>query len=293
VVYCPQIEADMQNFINFVTKYKEYITFTSLVIICLALISIGDVSRIGGFRTVVIGSMAWMQGVFSWIPNPGALQNENRALRELNLQLSTEVIKMRSAAIENERIRQLIEFREKSPDTLISAEIVGKSSIELRNYVVINHGESSGIGQGMSVRTDAGLVGTIIGTSDNYALVEMVNNRNVKVSAKIQRTNIDGILTWSGGEYFHLNNIPTSFDVKKGDVILTSEFTNKYPPDVPFGEVFDVIDEKNSLFFNVKIRPFVNLATVEQVFVIKRVPDEERTRLLQELEKRLQIKKKN
>lgn len=283
----------MQNFINFVTKYKEYITFTSLVIICLALISIGDVSRIGGFRTVVIGSMAWMQGVFSWIPNPGALQNENRALRELNLQLSTEVIKMRSAAIENNRIRQLIEFREKSPDTLISAEIVGKSSIELRNYVVINHGESSGINQGMSVRTDAGLVGTIIGTSDNYSLVEMVNNRNVKVSAKIQRTNIDGILTWSGGEYFHLNNIPTSFDVKKGDVILTSEFTNKYPPDVPFGEVAEVIDEKNSLFFNVKIKPFVNLATVEQVFVIKRVPDEERTRLLHELERRLQIKKKN
>jgi rod shape-determining protein MreC len=264
-----------------------------LVIICLSLISIGDVSRIGGFRTVIIGSMAWMQGAFSWIPNPGALQNENRSLRELNLQLSTEVIKMRSAMIENDRLRSLIDFKQNFPDSLISAEIVGKSSIELRNYVVINKGDEEGIVQGMSVRTDAGLVGTIIGSSDNYSLIEMVNNRNVKVSAKIERTNIDGILTWSGGDYFNLNNIPTSFDVKKGDVILTSEFTNKYPANIPFGEVNEVIDEKNSLFFTVRVRPFVNLATVEQVFVVKKIPDAERLRLILELEERLNTKKKN
>lgn len=283
----------MQKFIAFVTRYKEYITFSALVIICLSLISIGDVSRIGGFRTVIIGSMAWMQGAFSWIPNPGALKNENRSLRELNLQLSTEVIKMRSAMIENSRLRNLIDFKQTFPDSLISTEIVGKSSIELRNYVVINKGEDEGITQGMPVRTDAGLVGTIIGSSSNFSLVEMVNNRNVKVSAKILRTNIDGILTWSGGDYFNLNNIPTSFDVKKGDVVLTSEFTNKFPADIPFGEVYEVIDENNSLFFTVKIKPFVNLATVEQLFVVKRIPDEERLKLILNLEERLKIKKKN
>jgi rod shape-determining protein MreC len=237
--------------------------------------------------------MAWMQGAFSWIPNPGALQNENRALRELNLQLSTEVIKMRTAVIENNKLRELIGFSQKYPDSLISAEIVGKSSIELRNYVVINKGDYDGIKQGMSVRTDAGLVGMIIGTSDNYSLIEMVNNRNVKISAKILRTGIDGILTWSGGEYFNLNNIPTSFDVKKGDVVLTSEFTNKYPADVPFGEVVKVIDEKNSLFFNIKIKPYVNLSTVEQVFIVKKIPDDNRNKLIKEIEERLKLKKKD
>ncbi|GAB1370900.1 rod shape-determining protein MreC [Candidatus Kapaibacterium sp.] len=283
----------MQNLINFVTKYKVYISFTALVIICISLISIGDVSRIGGFRTVIIGSMAWMQGAFSWIPNPKALQNENRALRELNLELSTEVTKMRTALIENERLRKLIDFREKGTDSLVTAEIVGKSSIELRNYVVINKGNEAGILQGMSVRTDAGLVGNIVGTSENYSLVEMINNRNVKVSAKVQRTGITGIITWSGGEYFLLNNIPTSFDIVKGDVILTSEFSNKYPSDVPFGIVHKVTDEKNSLFFNILIKPYVNLASVEQVFVVMKVFDEERNRILQDMEKRLLTKKKN
>lgn len=283
----------MQNFITFVTRYKEYITFSALVIICFSLISIGDVSRIGGFRTIIIGTMAWAQGAFTWIPNPGALQNENRALRELNLQLSTEVVKMRTALIENERLRSLIDFRNNYPDTLISAEIVGKSSIELRNYTIINRGTKDSIMQGMSVRTDAGLVGSVIGSSVSYSLIEMINNRNVKVSGKIIRTGIDGILTWSGGEYFNLNNIPTSFDVKKGDVVITSEYANKYPSDIPFGEVVDVIDKKNSLFFNVIIKPFANLSTVDQVFVIKKIPDPKRVELLRELEERLKIKKKS
>lgn len=282
----------IQNLINFVTKFKVYISFTALVIISLSLISIGDVSRIGGFRTIIIGSMAWMQSALSWIPNPNALQNENRALRELNLQLSTEVIRMRTALIENNILRQMIDFRDNTNDTLISVEIVGKSSIELRNYSVINEGEYKGIETGMAVRTDAGLVGTIVGTSANYSLVEMINNRNVKISAKILRTNINGILTWNGGEFFSMNNIPTSFDVKEGDVVLTSNYSDKYPNNVPIGIVYKVEDEKNSLFFNVKIKPYVNLSTISQVFVVKNIPDLERHLLIKSYEDNLQLMKK-
>ncbi len=282
----------IQNLINFVTKFKVYISFTALVIISLSLISIGDVSRIGGFRTIIIGSMAWMQSALSWIPNPNALQNENRALRELNLQLSTEVIRMRTALIENNILRQMIDFRDNTNDSLISVEIVGKSSIELRNYSVINEGENKGIKTGMAVRTDAGLVGTIVGTSANYSLVEMINNRNVKISAKILRTNINGILIWNGGEFFSMNNIPTSFDVKEGDVVLTSEYSDKYPNNVPIGIVYKVKDEKNSLFFNVKIKPYVNLSTISQVFVVKNIPDLERHLLIKSYEDKLQLMKK-
>src|SRR5690606_8079165 len=127
--------------------------------------------------------------------------------------------------------------------------------------------------------------------SDDFALVEMISNRNVKISAKILRTNTSGILTWSGGDYFNLNNSPTSFDVIKGDIVLSSEYTNKYPDEIPFGVVHEVIDEKNCLFFSVKVKPYVNVFTVDQVFVVKKVPDDERNRLLIELEERLKIKK--
>jgi rod shape-determining protein MreC len=282
----------LQSIVNFVTKFKELITFTALVVISLSLIASGKLSELGGFRTTVIVATAWLQEGFSWIPNPGSLRNENRALRELNLQLSQEVMKMRNSVIENDRLNKLLEFKIKSPDVVVSAEVVGKNSIEIRNYLTIDKGSKHGIEFGMAVRTDAGLVGVVIGTSANYSMVELISNRNVKISGTIQRTGINGIFTWNGGVYFNLKNIPGSSDVKKGDIVMTSNYSNKYPENIPLGEIIDIQEDKSSLFKKIKIKSAVNLETVEQVFVVKTLPDPERRKLLLDMEKILNTKKK-
>ncbi len=282
----------MQRFINYIVKFKEYITFASLTVICLALISMGDVSKLGGYRTVIIGTVGWMQEAFAWIPNPAALKSENRAVRELNLRQSAEITRMRHALIENKRLREMIEFKNNSEHQVVSAEVIGKNSIEMRNTLTLNRGSEEGIEQGMCVRTDAGLVGQIVSSSDDYSLVESIFNRNVRISSKIQRTNIDGIVAWEGDEYLLLKNIPTSFDVQVGDVILTSNFTNKYPKNVPIGQIRSIKDVQGSLFFRIEIEPFVNFSTIEQVFVMKFIPDEERLDLIKEFEEKLMVRKK-
>jgi rod shape-determining protein MreC len=281
-----------QSIVNFVAKFKEFITFTALVVISLSLIASGKLAELGGFRTTVIVATAWLQEGFSWIPNPGALRNENRALRELNLQLSQEVMKMRNSVIENDRLHKLLDFKIKSPDVVISAEVVGRNSIEMRNYMTIDKGSNQGIELGMAVRTDAGLVGLVIGTSANYSMVELILNRNVKISGTIQRTGINGIFSWNGGQFFNLKNIPGSFDVKKGDIIMTSNYSNKYPSNIPLGEIIEIKEDKSSLFQKLLIKSSVNLESVEQVFVVKTIPDPERRKLLLDMETFLKTKKK-
>ena len=280
-----------QNIVEFVIKFKEYITFTALVVICLSLISIGNVSEIGGFRASMIVFTAWLQRSVSWIPNPKAIQNENKAIRELNLQLSQEVIKMRAAVAENDRLRKMLNFKDKSVPELIPTEVLGKSAIELRNFLTLNKGRNNGIKRGMAVRTDAGLVGLIIGVSDNYSIVEAINNRNIKVSAKIERTGITGIFTWSGGLYFSLKNIPSSFDVKKGDIVLSSGFSNRYPENVPLGEIIRVEEDNSNVFLRIDIKPFANLESIEECFVINELPDPERLKLIEQMEEIIKEKK--
>ncbi len=277
----------MQGFINFVAKFRDYIAFTSLVIISLSLISLGGVSRLGGFRAFVIGSVGWMQELFAWIPNPGALRTENRAVRELNLELSSEVIRMRSALIENRRLRDMLNYKLQEQENILSAEIVGKNSIELRHYYTINKGVEDGIKTGMAVRTDAGLVGTVVGSHSNYALVESILNRNVRISGKIIRAGIDGIIIWDGSDKLLLKNIPESFDVQIGDIIITSNYSNKYPEEVPIGEVQAIEKDQSSLFLKIVIMPYVDFASVQQVFVVMELPDEERRKLILEMEEKL------
>lgn len=281
----------IQRFFQIITQSKEFITFVILAVISLTLITNGNVSQIGGFRTIIIASTGWFQDVFSWIPNPGALKSENRALRDLNLQLSAEVTRMRKSLIENETLREMLEFKDTANVPLISAEITGKSSLQLRNYVTLNKGKDADIVRGMSVRTDAGLVGSVIGVSEKYSVVELLTNRNVRVAVKILRTQLDGIMYWDGGEVFKIKNIPNTYDVQVGDVIITSNYSNKYPSNIPIGQVVETKDAPGTLFYSISVKPNVSFETMEQVFVIKQLPDPERMKLLEELEKKLMGKK--
>lgn len=281
----------MQRLINLVVRFKEIITFTALVVISLSLMSIGDMSRLGGFRAITIGTVGWLQELFAWVPNPGALQAENKAVRELNIQLFSEVTRSRQALIENQKLRNMLDFLEETELEHISAEVVGRTTIELRSFITLNKGIESGIEKGMSVRTDAGLVGVIMGSSKNYSLVELILNRNVRISGKIQRTGISGIISWEGGDNLFLKNIPESYDVQEGDVVITSNFSNKYPPNLPIGQIVSIDDDLGSLFQKITVKPYVSFQTLEEVFVIKSQPDPERNKLINEMEERMQALK--
>ncbi|MFH1049513.1 MAG: rod shape-determining protein MreC [bacterium] len=281
----------MQRFLKFVKVYKEYFTFVLLVIASLYLISVGDITRLGGFRTVVIGSIGWLQDMFSWIPDTGALQTENKALRDLNLQLSNEVIKMRTAIIENQKLREMVSLRGEMEYDVITAEVVGKTIIETINYYTLNKGYDDGIYEGMTVRSDAGLVGVISGSTRNYSLVELISNKNVKIAALLQRSRYDGIVEWEGGEYFQLKNIPKSYDVRRGDTIVTSNYSNKYPKNIPLGYVISKRELPGDIYARINIKPFANFLTLEQVFVLKYISDPERLKLINQIDYKLQLRK--
>ena len=118
----------MQRLLEFLYRFKEYSALSGLTLFSLILMNIGNTTELGGYRSIVVGGIGWMQSAFSWIPNPIALKNENAALRELNLQLSDERAKIRQSIIENAKLRKMLEFKKASTTPLITADIVGKTT---------------------------------------------------------------------------------------------------------------------------------------------------------------------
>jgi rod shape-determining protein MreC len=281
----------MRSFFDLVIKFKDYVVFVALIIICFALISINSNIKLGGFRTIVVGSIGWFQDVFSWIPNPTALKNENHSIRELNLYLSGEVIRSRKAILENERYKNMLSLKDTSKLELIATEVIGTTSIEMRNYITINKGKSSGILEGMAARTDAGLVGWCVISNDKYSIIELINNRGVKLASRNQRNDVSGIIEWTNDDYFTMYNIPDSYDIKPGDVLITSNYSAKYPPNIPIGRVAIAEPQQGSLFKKVKVMPLANLLTLEQVFIIKAIADSSSMQLIKDLENKLQQRK--
>ena len=266
----------MRRLFEFLLQFKEFSALAGLTIFSLIMMYFGNTTQLGGYRSIVVGGIGWMQSAFSWIPNPVALKNENNALRELNLQLSDERAKIRQAIVENSKLRKMLEFKKSTEYSLITADIVGKTITEARNYATINRGEKEGVEVGMPIITDAGLVGLVVGTSSDFSVIRLLINRDSRIAGKIERTRMDGILIWDGDDALSMKNIPKSYDVQVGDEVLTSNYSNRFPANIKIGTVIETRDDGTSLFRKILVKPAVNFTTLEQVFVVKILPDNQR-----------------
>jgi rod shape-determining protein MreC len=280
----------MQRVFDYIVRFKEYIVLVILTVMCFSFMSYGSVGQLGGFRSLVIATIGVVQSAFAWLPNPVALKAENSALRDLNMQLSREVVKMRQSVIENEKLRALLNFKATQRHPLLACEVVGKSTSEFRSYITINRGSIDGIQEGMTVVTDAGLVGVTIGVSSTYSLVQLLLNRDSRIASRNQRTREEGIIVWEGTEYLVMKNIPRTANIQTNDAIISSTLSRRFAPDFVIGYVSEVVGDPKSLFRKVLVRPAVNFTTLEQVFVIMTPPDKDRYQLEKRIEEKIQQK---
>ena len=277
----------MKILLSYLGNLKEYIIFSALIVISLILIFQNDNVQIRFVRVIAVNVIGTIQDGFSFIPNIFELVRENKSLRETNIDLSKEVSTLKEAKLENLRLNHMVEFKQRTNYQTVTGKIIGKTLIQTRNNITINIGENDSVKIGMPVITDKGLVGKIVATSGNYSIAQILFNKDLKVSAKVQRSRVDGIIAWDGEGKIRMKNVSKSADVKVGDVIITSEYSNSFPAGIPIGFV-TTDNTLDNLFKNIEVECFVNFETVEEVFVLKYLSDDER----KELEKKFNEKSK-
>jgi len=273
----------IQRLYQYLFLFKEYVVLVLLVSISIVLIVVNDNAQIRQIRSLTVGTLGVIQQTFSFIPNLTALQRENELLRKVNVNLADEVNQLREARLENIRLRSMIALKETSVVKLVGAKVVAKNLNLLRNTVTLNVGTNDSIQLGNPIITGEGLVGRIISVSRAYSIGQMIFNVDFRASVKIQRSRVDGIIAWDGKTIL-LKNVAKTQDVKEGDAIITSEYSNAFPPGIKIGIVSTISEIPNSLFKKIEVIPTVNLTQSEEVFVMNYVPSLER--IVLELQKK-------
>jgi rod shape-determining protein MreC len=221
-----------------------------------------------------------MEEQLSFIPTYFGLKAENELLHHINIELADEAQRLREAKLENLRLRQLLGLKDQLPYKLIAARIVNKNLTLLRNTITINIGSSDSIQQYMPVVSDGGLIGIVTAVTKHYSTINILLNTEFRVSGKVQRSRVDGIVMWDG-KTLSLKNVPKMRDIKVGDVVTTSEYSNTFPPDIRIGLVSDVREQPSALFKSITIEPGVDFVKLETVFVMAYAQDKERVELEQ------------
>ena len=256
--------------------FKEYILFAIFVIVSIVLLSLNDSAQIRTIRSITLVSVGSLQNALGFIPNYFDLRRENRTLRELNLSLTDEVSRLREARLENIHLRQLLSLKDRTRYSYIAANIVGKNLQMLRNTITLDVGEKEGVRINMPIVSESGLVGKITATSSGYSIGQILLNRELRVSAKVQRSRVDGIIRWEGGRWLILQNVVKTMDVQPGDLVITSEYSSIFPEGITIGVVNSTKQPPGALFQSIELSPGVDFSRLEEVFVVSTSPDTSR-----------------
>ena len=248
-------------------NFKEYIVLVVLIIISLVLLSQNNTQGIQKVRTIAFGTFASVTSVFSDIFNISNLKKENEELRRTNAEIMLQLSKLREYAIVNKDLTGLLGFKDSTDYPLITATIISKSLSKSQGTITLNSGKIDGVKPGMPVITDKGIAGIIYSVSDNYSIARTLNNVDLSITVKCERTRENAVMKWIGDRLVMIN-VPKTFGIKKGDRIVTSEISTIVPVPLPVGVVAEISNVEKGIFNEARIQPFVDFQKVENVFVL-------------------------
>ena len=128
----------------------------------------------------------------------------------------------------------------------------------------------------MAVVNSMGIIGITDNTTESYARVQSILNRNSKINARLRNTNYFGTLGWDGLNYnsVQLSDIPRQAPLKIGDTIETGGKSTIFPEGILIGTI-SKINKGNTAENMVYVKLFNDMSNLGYVYVVKNLDKDE------------------
>ncbi len=265
----------MRNVFLFIRRYFNLLLFLILQGIALMMLFRHNKFHQAAFMEVANEITGNVSGRYNNIETYFSLKKENEKLRAQNAELLN-------------KLKQDFAWPDSSfiivPDTVrvdtleqyrkflhLPAKVIGNTVSAQNNYLMLHRGSRQGVLPNMAVIGPQGVVGTVVNVSSNMAVVMSMLHRQSRIVVMLKKGSGFGEVTWDGKDpkFVTLSKIPKTDSVLKGDTVITSPFSDKYPPGHLVGIVEDVQDDKSTNTYNVKLRTATNFLNVQHAFVVR------------------------
>lgn len=203
---------------------------------------------------------------------------ENIELNKKIDELTQENTRLMADSGELARLRELYKLDESYSDyTKVGARVVAKDSTKWFSTFTIDKGSDDGIAVDMNVIGYGGLIGIVTDVGKNYATVRSIIDDISRVSAMSLRTGslcrVDGNLEQYNEGRLILKDVKSDADVNEGDMIVTSNVSTKYLPNILIGYARDLKDDSSRLTKSGYLIPVVNFDNISEVLVITKLKE--------------------
>ncbi len=208
----------------------------------------------------------WMQGVTS---SKDELLVSNAQLDAENLVLRGKAQRLVSLAIENVRLRELLNSTSLLEEKVIVGEIIAVSPIPQSHYVMLNKGSEDGVYEGQAVIDAQGLFGQVVNVSPANSRVLLISDQRHAVPVQVNRNGVRAIAEGTG-DYYRLNipHIAPTTDIEQGDVLSTSGLGGIFPVGYPVAEIISVEHKPGQPYLTVLAQPLALLDRSRHVLLL-------------------------
>ena len=213
-------------------------------------------------------------GIFQQIWNFRSTAVENQQLKEQLAKAESELHAARQAEAENERLRSLLDLKEKSEIESIPARVIARDPSIWFNTITINRGSTSGVAVNMPVITGGGIVGRVITVSPWASQVMLITDEKAGAGAVVGQLGQSGALGSVRGRadlgvgVIEMRYVSGLEQVEVGDYVMTTGQDGIYPPGLNIGKVVDVKKGTATQAHQILIQPGAQLDHLEDVAVL-------------------------
>ncbi len=193
---------------------------------------------------------------------------DNQRLRREIEFLRGQNTKLLEAAAAGLRWGSFLGFKERAWPKAVAAEVIGRDSTNWYRGVLLDRGTQDGVHADLGVLTQAGLVGQVVKVTPSSSVVLLISDPNIAVTALVQRTRDEGIVTGTPRGLVRLKYIPLLSTIRKGDVVVTSGLMGKFPKGLMIGTVTRIEKTEDEPFQSAELAPIVDFSKLEEVLVV-------------------------
>ncbi|MDE5097463.1 MAG: rod shape-determining protein MreC [Trichodesmium sp. St16_bin4-tuft] len=174
--------------------------------------------------------------IYNWLSlpfQPSSVQQEvldNAYIKELE-------IKLQELEQQNKNLTQLLNYTKTKNLKGVLAPVIGRSADYWWKKVTLGRGSKDSIQEGFIVMGTGGLVGRITSVTAHTSQVLLVSDPTSKVGVGIIRSRQMGFMKGQGNDTAVMEFFDNAPNIKVGDVVSTSAYSQLFPAGLPVGTV--------------------------------------------------------
>ena len=199
------------------------------------------------------------------------LEDENTRLKRAQLENAETILRTQQLEIENERLRKLLDVRERQKVNGQVAQIVYAARDPFSRRVIVDKGLQDKITAGQPVVDDAGIVGQVTRVFPFVSEITLITDKDQAVPVQILRTGQRSVVFGLGNGQLELRYLPATTDVQNGDILVTSGLDGIFPRGLPVARVVHIERDTAYSFARIHCAPVAGVETFGEIMVLDRL----------------------